>query len=183
MSIARASGAATLPARFQLVAATNPCPCGHAGDEDRCVCGQGVPERYVGRISGPLRDRIDVWVTLARMKAAAMVEGPDPESSAAVAMRIAAARTTQQARLGGKLNARVGGRALRAISNLRPITARRLADLADAERLSGRGTERLLRVARTVADLAASPAVEIEHLEEAARWRPPSGRPSVALAV
>ena len=183
VSIARASGAATLPARFQLVAATNPCPCGHAGDEDRCVCGQGVPERYVGRISGPLRDRIDVWVTLARMKAAAMVAGPDPESSAAVAMRIAGARATQQARLGGKLNARVGGRALRAISNLRPITARRLADLADAERLSGRGTERLLRVARTVADLAASPAVEIEHLEEAARWRPPSGRPSVALAI
>ena len=183
VSIARASGTATLPARFQLVAATNPCPCGHAGDEDRCVCGQGVPERYVGRISGPLRDRIDVWVTLSRMKASAMVDGPDPEPSAAVALRIAAARATQQARLGGKLNARVGGRALRAIASLRPVTARRLADLADAERLSGRGTERLLRVARTVADLAASAAVEIEHLEEAARWRPPSGRSPMALAV
>ena len=183
MSIARATGSATLPARFQLVAATNPCPCGYAGEGDRCRCPQGVPERYVGRISGPLRDRIDIWVTLARMKAAAMVTGPDPESSAAVAARVAAARVTQMARLGGRLNARVGGRTLRTIARLRPITTRRLADLADSEHLSGRGTERLLRVARTVADLAGSDAVEIEHLEEAARWRPPSSRPPVALAV
>lgn len=183
VSIVRASGAATLPARFQLVAATNPCPCGHSGDEDRCICGPGVPERYVGRISGPLRDRIDVWVTLSRMKAAAMVEGIDPESSATVAARIAEARARQTARHGGKLNARLTGRALRGFSALQPLTMRRLADLADAERLSGRGTERLLRVARTVADLDAADAVEIEHLEEAARWRPPSSRPAMALAV
>lgn len=183
VTIARAAGSATLPARFQLVAATNPCPCGHAGEGDRCSCAQGVPERYVGRISGPLRDRIDIWVTLARMKAEAMVAGPDPESSAVVAARIAAARATQTARLGGRLNARVGGRALRTISRLGPITTRRLADLADSEQLSGRGTERLLRVARTVADLGGAEAVEIEHLEEAARWRPPSSRPPVALAV
>ena len=183
VTIVRASGAATLPARFQLVAATNPCPCGHAGEEDRCICGPGVPERYVGRISGPLRDRIDVWVTLARVKAAAMVEGVDPESSAIVAARIALARARQKARPGGKLNARLSGRALRAFAALRPLTMRRLADLADAERLSGRGTERLLRVARTVADLDSADAVEIEHLEEAARWRPPSSRPAMALAV
>ena len=183
VSIVRASGAATLPARFQLVAATNPCPCGHAGEEDRCSCPQGVPERYVGRISGPLRDRIDVWVTLARMKAETMVAGPEPESSAAVAARIAEARAVQLARLGGRLNARVSGRALRTIAGLRPIAALRLSDLADTERLSGRGTERLLRVARTVADLAGAPTVEIEHLDEAARWRPPASRSSVALAV
>jgi len=183
VSIVRASGAATLPARFLLVAATNPCPCGHAGEEDRCICSPGVPERYVGRISGPLRDRIDVWVTLARMKAAAMVEGIDPESSATVAERIAEARARQTARPGGKLNARLSGRALRGFAGLRPLTMRRLADLADAERLSGRGTERLLRVARTVADLDAAGDVEIEHLEEAARWRPPSSRPAMALAV
>jgi magnesium chelatase family protein len=137
----------------------------------------------VGRISGPLRDRIDVWVTLARMRAAAMVSGPEPEPSATVAARIARARAIQQARLGGRLNARIGGRALRAIAGLRPITSRRLSDLADGERLSGRGTERLLRVARTVADLDGSFATEIEHLEEAARWRPPASRAPVALAV
>ena len=183
VSIARVSGSATLPARFQLVAATNPCPCGHYGDEDRCRCPHGVPERYVGRISGPLRDRIDIWVTLARMKAAAMVAGPDPEPSAAVAARVAAARAVQLARPGNRLNARVGSRALRAIARLQSVTARRFADLADSEHLSSRGTERLLRVARTVADLAGSEAVEIEHIEEAARWRPPSSNPPVALAV
>ena len=183
VTIVRASGAATMPARFQLVAATNPCPCGHAGDESRCTCAQGVPERYVGRISGPLRDRIDVWVQLTRMRAAAMVEGPEPEASAVVARRIAAARQRQLARPGARLNARIGGRALRAVAGLRPLTMRRLADLADTERLSGRGTERLLRVALTVADLATADSVEIEHLEEAARWRPPSSRPPVALAV
>jgi len=183
VSIVRASGSATLPARFQLVAATNPCPCGYAGEAGRCQCPESVPDRYVGRISGPLRDRIDIWVTLARMKAASMVGGPDPEGSSAVAARIAAARARQTARLAGRLNARVGGRALRVVARLRPVTARRLADLADSELLSGRGTERLLRVARTVADLAGSDAVEIEHLEEAARWRPPSSRPPIALAV
>jgi magnesium chelatase family protein len=117
------------------------------------------------------------------MKAAAMVGGLEPESSAVVGARIAAARANQKARPGGRLNARVTGRALRTIAQLRPVTSRRLADLADAELLSGRGTERLLRVARTVADLAGAAAVEIEHLEEAARWRPPSTRPAIALAV
>jgi magnesium chelatase family protein len=183
VTIARVSGAVTLPARFQLVAATNPCPCGFAGEQDRCICPTGVADRYVGRISGPLRDRIDVWVTLARMPAAAMVEAAEPESSVVVAARIAAARARQQRRPGARLNARVTGRALRAIAGLRAITSHRLAELADAERLSGRGTERLLRVARTIADLDESDAVEIVHLEEAARWRPPTSRSPFALAV
>lgn len=183
VSIVRASGAVTLPARFQLVAATNPCPCGHAGEEGRCRCAEGVPERYVGRISGPLRDRIDVWVTLVRVAGAAMVQAVEPESSAMVGARIAAARARQLARPGRRLNARVSGRALRAISLLRPETAARLAELADVELLSGRGTERMLRVARTVADLAGSDAVEEQHLEEAARWRPASSRSFLALAV
>jgi len=183
VSIVRAAGAVTLPARFQLVAATNPCPCGHAGEDDRCICGESVPARYVGRISGPLRDRIDVWVTLARIRAAVMFDDAEPESSDVVGARIAAARALQQARPGGKLNSRIGSRGLRAVARLRPVTRDRLSELADAERLSGRGTERLLRVARTVADLAGADAVEVEHLEEAARWRPPSSRPVMALAV
>jgi magnesium chelatase family protein len=112
-----------------------------------------------------------------------MVGGPEPESSAAVAERIAAARAVQRSRLGGRLNARLSGRALRAHAAMTALTSRRLAHLADGERLSGRGTERLLRVCRTIADLAGAPVVEIEHLEEAARWRPPSTRPLVALAV
>jgi magnesium chelatase family protein len=182
VTIARASGATTLPARFQLVAATNPCPCGMAGDETRCTCPPLVPDRYVGRISGPLRDRIDVWVTLARMPAATLLRGPAPESSATVAARIAAARSVQQART-GRLNARISGRVLRRTAGLGNAASARLAELADAELLSGRGTERLLRVARTVADLAEAESVEVGHLEEAARWRPPSLRAPLALAV
>lgn len=183
VAIARAAGSVTLPARFQLVAATNPCPCGYAGIEDRCACAHGVPERYVGRLSGPLRDRIDVWVTLARVPAGTIVSGADPEPSSVVAARIAAARARQLARPGTRLNARVSGRALRSIAALSHGAGARLASLADAELLSGRGTERLLRVARTIADLEGAPAVDVAHLEEAARWRPPTLRAPLALAV
>jgi magnesium chelatase family protein len=117
------------------------------------------------------------------MPGAAMVGGPDPESSAIVAERIAAARRRQQARPAGRLNAHVSGRVLRRIANLDREAGARLADLSDVELLSGRGTERLLRVALTVADLAGAASVEVGHLEEAARWRPPSLRAPAALAV
>jgi magnesium chelatase family protein len=183
VTIVRASGSVTLPARFQLVAATNPCACGYAGIDDRCTCPANAPQRYVGRLSGPLRDRIDVWITLARMPAGMLVGGADPESSSVVAARVALARERQLARPGHRLNSRVSGRALRSIAAMEPDTAERLAELADAELLSGRGTERLLRVARTVADLGGAGAVTIAHLEEAARWRPPTLRAPLALAV
>ena len=181
--IARAARTAVFPARFMLIGAMNPCPCGYAGMEGRCQCPPLVPDRYVGRISGPLRDRIDVWVTLARMPAEAMVRGSEPESSSVVAGRIAAARARQLVRPGRRLNSRVSGRRLRAISDLSPEASERLTQLADTELLSGRGTERLLRVARTIGDLAGSAAVESEHLEEAARWRPLTARAHLALAV
>ena len=184
VAIARAGRAETFPARVTLIAAMNPCPCGWFGSEHRvCPCPRKLAERYVRRISGPLRDRIDVWVTLARVSGTAMVQADEPESSAAVGARISAARARQLARPGRRLNARVSGRALRSIAQMAPQTAQRLADLADAELLSGRGTERLLRVARTIADLAAAEAVEVEHLEEAARWRPSLRQPALALAV
>jgi len=185
VTIVRAGGrAATMPARFQLVAATNPCPCGHHGDADgSCVCARGVAEAYVGRISGPLRDRVDLWVGMPRVPPRVLVAGPEPEASAVVATRIAAARSRQLARQGRRLNARAGGRSLRAIARLTSTTAGRLAALAEHEQLSGRGTDRLLRVARTIADLESADAVAIEHLEEAARWRAPARRPLTALAV
>jgi magnesium chelatase family protein len=184
VEVVRAGRSAAFPARFQLVAAMNPCPCGYAGSSDRrCQCGDPLVERYLRRISGPLRDRIDLWVGMPRMPATLMVDGPQPEDSAAVATRIAAARARQLARPGRLLNARVSGRVLRRLARLTPETAARLVALADAERLSGRGTDRLLRVARTIADLDAADAVEIAHLEEAARWRVPAARPMTALAV
>jgi magnesium chelatase family protein len=184
VTIVRARGAVTLPARFQLVAAMNPCPCGNAGVRGlTCRCGPLIPERYVGRISGPLRDRIDLWVHMPRLKALMLFKGPEPEGSAEVAGRIAAARDRQVTRQRGLLNARISGRQLRRVSQLSARNQARLASLAESEQLSGRGTERLLRVARTIADLAAADDVGLDHVEEAARWRLPSSRSLDALAV
>jgi len=183
IAIARAARTAVLPARFQLVAAMNPCRCGNTGTAQPCECPPNGPERYVGRISGPLRDRIDLWVGLPRLPAAALIAGGEPETSATVAARIAVAREVQLARPPHALNGRVAGRALRAACRLTPETRRRAIALADMERLSGRGTDRLLRVARTIADLAGEAAVDAAHLEEAARWRAPAARPHLALAI
>jgi len=183
VTIVRAGRAASLPARFQLVAAMNPCPCGYASQAGgTCTCGDATVERYQRRISGPLRDRIDLWVGMPRMPARLLVDGPEPESSAVVAARIALARGRQLDRPGRLLNSRLPGRALRRLAGLTPVTTARLVSLAERERLSGRGTDRLLRVARTIADLGADDAVRIEHLEEAARWRLPSAGPLAALA-
>lgn len=120
---------------------------------------------------------------MPRIPARALLMGPDPESSAVVAVRIAAARARQLVRPGGALNARISGRMLRASARLSHADQARLAALSELEQLSGRGTERLLRVARTIADLAGAEAVEAPHLEEAARWRLPATRPIRALAV
>ncbi|MEO8208209.1 MAG: YifB family Mg chelatase-like AAA ATPase [Chloroflexota bacterium] len=181
VTIARAGRSVTFPAAFQLVAAMNPCRCGFAGTP-RCTCPKGLPERYVSRISGPLRDRIDLWVWMPSVGAAAIMAGVEPENSTTVAARIASARLRQRARADGQLNARMSGRTLRASCLLTPAVRSRTIALADAERLSGRGTDRLLRVARTIADLAESEAVETIHLEEAARWRAPGMRPLLSLA-
>jgi magnesium chelatase family protein len=181
VAIARVGRATTFPARFQLVAAMNPCPCGQAGTaEGGCRCRPDVPLRYAARISGPLRDRIDLRVDLPRVRALELVGGVRPESSAVVAARIAMCRAREIARQ-GELNARVARRRLRAFCGLDDQARRRVAELADLEGYSARGTERLLRVARTIADLADDPWVRDPHLEEAARYR--TGRPEPAEAV
>jgi magnesium chelatase family protein len=183
IEVARVGRATVFPARFLLVAAMNPCPCGMAGSDVRpCTCGPGVPERYLARISGPLRDRIDLWVEMPRVPAAVLASSGEPEDSSTVAARIAAARERQLARPPGRLNGWVGGRAMRAACRLSPAAEARLVALAERERLSGRGTDRLLRVARTIADLAGAAAVDAAHLGEAARYRSPLS-PATALAV
>lgn len=171
ITISRAGRSATFPARFLLIAATNPCPCGWAGTEHPgCTCRPGVPDRYLARLSGPLRDRIDLWVEMAPVRPSDLLLGPPPEDSAAVAARIAAARA-RQIRLRGVLNGRLAGRRLRAACQLDREARLRVVELAVLEGASARGTERLLRVARTIADLAASERVEASHVEEAARFR------------
>jgi magnesium chelatase family protein len=173
VSVARVGRAVVFPARFQLVAAMNPCPCGW--DEDpsgRCDCPNGVPERYRGRISGPLRDRIDLWVGVPRVAPRELLSAADPEPSEAVRVRVETCRARQlEAR--AALNGRLRGRALRAAAALDARGEARAIALADAAGLTARATERLVRVARTIADLADADRVAVEHLEEAARYRPP----------
>ena len=181
--IARAGRTITFPSRFQLVAAMNPCPCGFAGSlpEGRCRCTPGQVERYGRRVSGPLRDRIDLWVTMPRMSATAIVARSEPEGSVVVGARIAAARA-RAALERGVVNGRLRGRALRRACRLSSDAAARVVALAEDELASGRGTERLLRVARTIADLDGSMCVEPVHLNEAAWFRSPATRAAEALA-
>jgi magnesium chelatase family protein len=183
VAIARAGRATIFPARFQLVAAMNPCACGYAGTSDRsCACRGREPERYQRRVSGPLRDRIDLWVTMPRVAPLALVGGPDPEGSAAVSPRIAGARRVALERTPGFLNRRLTGRRLRSVCALSRSSEHRVVQLAELERASGRGTERLLRVARTIADLAGDAAVSEAHLDEAAWFRPADLRLAAAEA-
>jgi magnesium chelatase family protein len=184
VTIARAGRNTTFPARFQLVAAMNPCPCGLAGsDEGTCRCPGSLADRYLRRVSAPFRDRIDLWVVMPRVPAAALVSAAAPESSAVVASRIAQARVRQLSRPPGRLNSRISGRLLRATCRLDGLAERRAVELSELERLSGRGTERLLRVARTIADLAESSAVTADHLDEAARFRSQLSRFLQRIAV
>jgi magnesium chelatase family protein len=184
VTIARAARTVVFPARFQLVAAMNPCPCGYAGTEpaDRCRCGPVVIARYARRVSGPLRDRIDLWIDLPRVPPVSLVGEGALESTAIVAPRIAAARAIGCARNGGRLNARLHGRQLRTVCRLDGAARRRAQDLAEVDEASGRGTEQLLRVARTIADLAGSAIVRAEHLDEAAWHRSGSIARPAALA-
>ncbi len=173
VSIVRVGGSVVLPARFQLVAAMNPCPCGGAaGPDGGCACPPGVPERYAGRISGPLRDRVDLWAEMPHVPPGALIARSGSESSAVVADRIAAARAVALVR-GRAPNARLAGAALRFACRLGPVEERHATAIAAAAGFSARGVERSLRVARTIADLASAERVRSEHLEEAARFRMP----------
>jgi magnesium chelatase family protein len=183
VAVVRVGRWATFPARFTFVAAMNPCPCGRLGSAAQaCTCPTGAPQRYLRRVSGPLRDRIDLWATMDRVAPELLLRGPVPEASVVVARRIAGARSRQLARNGGLPNGRLGGRALRDACRLDGVTMGRAVLLAEREGLSGRGTDRLLRVARTIADLDARPAVISSDLDEAARFRIPADRFSLGLA-
>ena len=132
-------------------------------------------------MSGPLRDRIDLWVTIQRVPAVELLDRPDPEPSAAVAARIADVRGRQLARQ-RRLNGVLRGAQLRRSCQLDRLASRRAIAIAELEGASARGTERLLRVARTIADLESAPAVRVGHLEEAARYRSTASRASRAMA-
>lgn len=165
ITISRAGGAATYPARFVLVAAMNPCPCGFWGDAEReCRCLPEQIERYRGRLSGPLLDRIDLRVHVPRVPYERLRD-EGRESSAAVRERVAAARERMRSRLAGtgrRVNADLTVSEIRRFCRVDVETERLLADAVRARRLSARAYHRVLRVARTAADLAGSECVRAE---------------------
>ncbi|MBX3726194.1 MAG: ATP-binding protein [Xanthomonadales bacterium] len=170
--ISRAARQAEFPARFQLVAAMNPCPCGYAGDPaGRCRCTGEAIGRYRSRLSGPLLDRIDLHVEVPRLAQQVLLapEGGG-EPSARVRSRVAEARAVQHARSGAD-NALLAGPALRRHAALGASERRLLEQAAERLELSARACHRILRVARTIADLDRAAAIGQAHLAEAVSYR------------
>jgi magnesium chelatase family protein len=175
VQVARAAAHVTYPARVQLVAAMNPCRCGHLADPGlACARAPRCAADYQSKLSGPLLDRIDLHVEVPALSAADLALPPPAENSAAVAARIAHARARQTARYAStptRTNAEADGEALRTHSTPDAEGQRLLTQAADSLRLSARGYARVLRVARTIADLAGSEGIARAHVAEALSYR------------
>jgi len=153
----------------------NPCPCGFLGDARRaCRCTPMQIDRYASRLSGPLRDRIDLTVAVAALPTMDLAGDVEGESTAAIRARVERARGVQAARAertGAAVNARLGPRALRRVCALDARTERLLHDAAERLGLTARSFDRILRVSRTIADLRESERVEFDHVAEALQFR------------
>jgi magnesium chelatase family protein len=188
VTVARAAGHVTYPARFQLIAAMNPCRCGHLADA-ACSRAPRCAEEYQGRLSGPLLDRIDLHIDVPPVSAADLALPPPAEDSAAVALRVAAARARQMARysvIDGerpiRTNAEADGTLLDEVAEPEPAGRALLARAAERLRLSARGYHRVLRVARTLADLDGAAIVGRRHIAEALSYRRLAAAPDTAVS-
>ena len=171
VSITRSGGSVTYPARFTLVAATNPCPCGWAGDRiHACRCTPAAVGTYQRRLSGPLLDRIDLQVAVRRVRLQALSSAPAGETSPVVRERVAAARRRQLERQ-GCLNAQLKPARLRQVATLSAGSRAALERWAEQRGLTARGFHRAWRVARTVADLEGASDIEERHVLEALGFR------------
>jgi magnesium chelatase family protein len=173
VTVVRASGISDFPARLQLVAAANPCRRGCPSLE-RCLCTPAERNRYLGRLSRPLLDRIDLQVELPSLTPSEFEAAPPGETTAAVRARVLAARAAQQARLAGsgaRVNAEMSARQVRRFCAPSPPVQKLLAAAVSRLGLSARGHDRVLKVARTIADLAGTAAIAAEHCAEAIQYR------------
>lgn len=175
VSVARANAHVTFPARVQLIAAMNPCRCGHLGDAAlACARAPRCAADYQAKVSGPLLDRIDLHIEVQPVSAADLVLPPPAEGSAEVGARVAAARAVQTRRFAGeaaRTNAEADGALLDRVATPDEPGRRLLAQAAEAMRLSARGYTRVLRVSRTIADLAGADTVGRLHVAEALSYR------------
>lgn len=171
VTISRVAATISYPSRVTLVCSMNPCPCGYAGDKRRtCRCSAGQIERYQNRISGPLLDRIDLFVDVPRLTREELRSDAVAESSAEIRQRVVAARDVQLERQGCS-NAVLAGRNLRETCRLQGDSEALFSKAIDRMGLSGRSHDRVLRVSRTIADLAGDKDIAVEHLAEALNYR------------
>jgi magnesium chelatase family protein len=175
--IARAAQSVAFPAKFSLVAAMNPCKCGFAGDARRvCTCSEIEIAQYRRKLSGPLADRIDMHVILGALSHGELNRASDGERSALIQKRVERSRTLQRRRYASvsstTCNAHASGRWLLSHGEINSDACSLLTSAIESLNLSARGFHRVLRVARTIADMAESSAVEHEHAAEALRYRP-----------
>ena len=171
ITIARAAQRADFPARFQMVAAMNPCPCGFLGSTQRtCRCTPDQVSRYQAKLSGPLLDRIDLHVEVPALPAEQLVQAPAGESTAAIRQRVERARARAIERQ-GKANQALQGQEIDTHVQLDDAATKFLHTAAARLGWSARSTHRALKVARTIADLAAAPTTEVAHVAEAVQYR------------
>jgi magnesium chelatase family protein len=171
--IARSGGVVTYPCRFSLIAAMNPCPCGFANSLGRsCRCRDADVRRYVGKLSGPLLDRVDMQVVVERLTKKELLGEAEGEMSASIRERVEVARSTQWVRFGpGGTNSSASSRLFDEHRRLTSEAHHELSRGIDREELSGRGLQRVVRVARTIADLDGSESIEATHILEALGFR------------
>jgi magnesium chelatase family protein len=172
--VSRLRGKVEYPASFMLIAATNPCPCGYYGDGDRCTCTVGQRVGYLNRLSGPLLDRIDLHVWMSPLDTRRLIDRPKGESSAAVAARVMKAREVQLKRFHGdgiSTNAEMSNSLMERFCPLSDDCKSLLETIIDRLGLSARAYSRIVRISRTIADLAGSPDILPAHISEASGYR------------
>lgn len=172
--ISRLKAKVEYPSSFMLVAASNPCPCGYYGVGERCTCTPAQRLGYLARLSGPIMDRIDLQVTVFPVPGSKILGAPKAEPSAAVAARVLRARELQRRRLEGTgvlTNAEMTNKLIEKFCPLSEECSNTLVKLMDRLGLSMRAYFRIIRVARTIADLAGSPEIQVPHITEAATYR------------
>ncbi len=176
VTVSRAKSTLTFPAKFMLVAAMNPCPCGFSGDNTkRCTCLPSQIVRYQKKISGPLLDRIDLHIEVPRIPYEKMLENATRESSEIIKARVELARKIQYERFGSaKTNSEMSSREVKEFCALDDESQQLMKQAVAKYNLSGRSIHRILKVSRTIADLAEAPSILSTHLAEALQYRPKS---------